>query len=112
MDPISKFAFISVDNTRTFEDKTLNELYVTEGEEAASASKKVADLCRKYGILTINVLEEHPRGHLSLAANYKGKKVFDTITYDEVKEWTEEENGIGERAEFSVEDLKNFLSEV
>lgn len=112
MNSISKFAFISVDNTRTFEDKKLNELYVPEGEEAASASKKVADLCRKYGILTINVLEEHPRGHISLAANYKNKKVFDSISYDEVKEWTKEENGISDRAEFSVENLKKFLSEV
>jgi len=105
-------AFISVDNTKTFEDKNLNELYVTEGELAAHASKKVADICNDYGIITINVLEEHPLGHISLAANYKNKNVFDLITYDEVQAWTEEENGIGERAEFTLSELKKFLSEV
>ncbi|MEI6118064.1 MAG: hypothetical protein WCP92_02125 [bacterium] len=58
------------------------------------------------------MLEKHPLGHISLAANYKDKNVFDLITYEEVKEWTEENNGIGERAEFSLSELKKFLSEV
>lgn len=104
-------AFISVDNTRTFEDKNLDELYVPEGEQAAFTSKKVADLCKAYSILAINVLEKHPLGHLSLAANYKNKKAFDTITHEEVQARTEEENGIGKRAEFSLSELKKFLSE-
>ncbi|HBB04353.1 TPA: hypothetical protein DCZ39_05695 [Patescibacteria group bacterium] len=63
-------------------------------------------------MLTINVLEEHPIGHVSLAANYTDKNAFDCITYDEVKAWTEENNGIGERAEFTLPELKKFLSEV
>lgn len=109
---LKKSAFISVDNTKTFEDKSLNELYVPEWEQAAIASKKVAEACKRYGILTINVLEEHPLWHISLAANYKDKKAFDSIAYDEVKTWTEENNGIGKRAEFTLSELKRFLSEV
>jgi len=109
---LKNIAFISVDNTKTFEDKNLNELYVPEWEQAAFASKKVADFCKTYGILTINVLEKHPLGHVSLAANYKNKKTFETITHEEVQTWTEEDNGIAERAEFNLSELKKFLSEV
>jgi len=109
---LNNSAFVSVDNTRTFEDKGLNELYVAEGEQAAFASKKVTDICKTCGILTINVLEEHPLGHVSLAANYKDKNPFYLLTYDEVKDRTEEDNGIGERAEFNLSELKKFLSEV
>ncbi len=109
---LNNSAFISVDNTKTFEDQNLNELYVKEWEDVAVLSKKILDLCKTYGMFTINVLEKHPLGHISLAANYKDKNVFDLITYEEVKEWTEENNGIGERAEFSLSELKKFLSEV
>lgn len=103
-------AFISVDNTRTFEDKTLNQIYVPEGEEAAKATKLVTELCRKNKILTINVLDEHPLGHISLAANYKNKKPFDMITLEEVKDWTDKKNGLTERAKFNVQDVKTILS--
>lgn len=109
---IKSIACISVDNTKTFEDKNLNELYVNEWEKAAQATKELIEACRYYKITTINVLEEHPVGHISLAANYKNKNVFDLITYDEVQAWTEEDNGIGERAEFNLSELKKFLSEV
>lgn len=105
-------AFISVDNTRTFEDKSLNELYVPEGEQAALNTKTAADICKSYGILTINILEEHPIGHISLAANYTNKHPGELITYDEVQSWTKENNGIEKRATFNVSELKKFLSEV
>lgn len=107
---IKNIAFVSVDNTKTFEEKNLDELYVTEWEQAAIATKELVEACQYYKIMTINVLEKHPIGHISLAGNYKDKKPFDTITYDEVKDWTEKENGIGERAEFTLEDLKKHLS--
>ncbi len=112
METLVKNAFVSVDNTETFENKALDELYVQDGEQVALQSKQLADLCRAYGMLTVNVLEKHPIGHISLAANYKDKQPFDTITYEEVQSWTEEENGIGERAQFSLSALKKFLSEV
>lgn len=109
---LNNSAFISVDNTRTFEDKNLDELYVPEGEQAAFTSKRVADICKTYGVLTINVLEKHPLGHISLAANYKDKKAYEDISYEEVQSWTEEQNGIRERAQFNLSELKKFLYEV
>lgn len=109
---VQDVAMISVDNTQTFENKELNELYVTEWEHVAQATKTIMEACAYYGITLINVIEEHPLGHISLAANYKDKQVFELITYEEVKDWTEENNGIGERAQFTLSELKRFLSEV
>lgn len=109
---VEDIVLISVDNTQTFENKDLNELYVHEGEQAAYGTKKIMEACKYYGITMINVLEEHPIGHISLAANYKNKNPFEVITFDEVKSWTEENNGIGERAEFTLSELKKFLAEV
>lgn len=109
---VEDIAMISVDNTQTFENKDLNELYVNEGEQAAQATKKIIEACKYYGISTINILEEHPIGHVSLAANYKNKQAFDLLSYEEVKERTAENNGIGSRAQFTLAELKRFLSEV
>ncbi|MEI6673112.1 MAG: hypothetical protein WCL02_07515 [bacterium] len=91
---VEDIALISVDNTQTFENKDLNELYVHEGEQAAYGTKKIMEACMYYGITMINVLEEHPIGHISLAANYLDKKPFEMITFDEIKDRTEEDNGI------------------
>ena len=104
--------FISVDNTQTFENKNLNELYVNEGEQAALATKEAIQICKTFEIPLINVLEEHPIGHISLAANYKDKSQFYLLTYEEVADWTEENNGIGERAQFTLKELQSFLKEV
>jgi nicotinamidase-related amidase len=109
---VDDIAMISVDNIRTFEDASLNELYVTEGEQAASVTKNLLEACKYYKITTINVLEKHPLGHISLAANYKNKNPYDLITNEEVQTRTEEEHGIGERAQFTLSELKKFLSEV
>ncbi|MCF7835116.1 isochorismatase family protein [Candidatus Gracilibacteria bacterium] len=109
---IEDIAMISVDNTQTFENKELNELYVNEGEQAAHGTKKIMEACKYYGITMINVLEEHPIGHISLASNYKNKKPFEMINYFEVADRTDEENGLSERAQFTVEELKSFLKEL
>ena len=109
---VEDIAMISVDNTQTFENKNLNELYVNEGEQAAYATKKIMEACKYYGITTINVLEEHPIWHVSLAANYKNKKAFEMINYFEVADRTDEDNGLSERAEFTVNELKSFLKEL
>ncbi|MDR2191224.1 MAG: isochorismatase family protein [Candidatus Peribacteria bacterium] len=105
-------AVVSVDNTQTFEDKRLNELYVPEGEQVAQATKQLINLCKPYGIMIINVLEEHPRGHLSLATSYKNKHPYDVLTYDEVKQWTSYQNGISDKATFDVREVQRFLAEV
>lgn len=109
---IEDIAMISVDNTQTFENKELNELYVWEWEQAAYGTKKIMEACKYYGITMINILEEHPLWHISLAANYKNKKPFDSINYFEVADWTDEENWLSERAGFTVAELKGFLKEI
>lgn len=109
---VQDVAMISVDNTQTFENKELNELYVAEWEEAAKQTKKIMEACKYYGITMINVLEEHPLGHISLAANYKDKKPFDSINYFEVADRTDEENGLSKRAQFTVAELQTFLKEL
>ncbi|MDR0607630.1 MAG: hypothetical protein LBG52_04725 [Candidatus Peribacteria bacterium] len=68
-------------------------------------------LCKRYGITLINVFDDHPEGHVLFAANYKNKKPYDTITYNEVSQWTSKNNGIGERAEFKLSELKRFLQQ-
>ncbi|MCX6825518.1 MAG: isochorismatase family protein [candidate division SR1 bacterium] len=106
---IKNSAFISIDNTRTFEDKSLNELYVPEGEQAAIISKKVADICRSAGMLTVNVFDKHTRGHISFASSYTNKKPYDSITYEEVRYWTQERNGLSAQAKFTVKQLQEYL---
>lgn len=105
----SEVAVLSIDNTQWFENKNLNELYVNEWEEAAKHSKEVIDMCKEYWIRIINVFDNHPLWHVLFAANYKNKKPYDLISYDEVKDWTKNDNQIWERAEFSLDELKLYL---
>jgi len=90
----------------------LNELYVNEWEMAAKFSKDVINLCKGFGIRIINVFDNHPLWHVLFAANYNGKKPYDSISYDEVKDWTENDNHIWGRAEFSLSELKAYLENV
>ena len=108
----SEVVVLSIDNTQWFENKNLNELYVNEWEMAARVSKEVIDLCKSYGIKIINVFDNHPLWHVLFAANYNNKKPYDLISYDEVKDWTEKDNQIWDRAEFSLEELKSYLKAV
>ena len=107
-----EIAFLSIDNTKGFEDKSLNELYVQEGEQAAIETKKAIKLCQTYGISLINVFDQHSAGHILFAENYNNKKPFDAITYEEVRQRTPEQNGIGDRAAFTLKELQKYLSEV
>jgi len=85
-------ALLSIDNTRTFEEKSLNELYVQEGEQAAEMTYKIMDIVRKYNGLLYNVFEVHPQGHLSLASNYINKKIYSDLTAEEVNSRTDGNN--------------------
>ena len=109
---LSQVAVVSVDNTKTFEDANYQELYVQEGEQSAIASKAVMELLKPYGALMVNVLEEHPQGHISFVTSYKDKDVFQSVTYDEVKNWTEEKNWLSSTARFTIKELQSFLEKV
>lgn len=110
--PQEEVALLSIDNTQWFENKSLNELYVNEWEEAAKSTKQIVDLCKKFGIQIINVFDNHPVWHVLFAANYKNKNPYDIISFDEIKDWTEQDNWIWNRAKFSLQELKNYLSDV
>lgn len=110
--PHEEVALLSIDNTQWFENKKLNELYVNEWEKAAKSTKEIINLCKNYWIKIINVFDNHPIGHVLFAANYKNKNPYDTISYDEVKNRTKENNWIWDRAEFTLKELKNYLSKV
>ena len=105
-----EMVLLSIDNTQWFENKSLDELYVNEWELAAESTKQIVDLCKKFGIQIINVFDNHPAGHVLFAANYKNKNPYDIISLDEVNNWTENENWIWNRAEFSLNELKDYLS--
>ena len=107
---IKNTALLSIDNTQWFENKSLNELYVNEWEQAARFTKQIVDLCKSFWIQIINVFDNHPAGHVLFAANYKNKNPYDIISLDEVNSWTENENWIWNRAEFSLNELRDYLS--
>jgi len=107
---IKNTALLSIDNTQWFENKSLNELYVNEWEQAAKFTKQIVDLCKSFWIQIINVFDNHPLWHVLFSANYKNKNPYDIISLDEVSNWTEEKNGIGSRASFSLSELKDYLS--
>lgn len=44
-----RIALLSVDNTRTFEDASLNELYVSGGEEAAKQTHDIMTIVKETG---------------------------------------------------------------
>ena len=108
----AEIAVLSIDNTQWFENKKLNELYVNEWEAAAKVSKKVIDLCKNLGMKIFNVFDNHPLWHVLFAANYKNKKPYDTISYGELKGWTEKDNQIWIRAGFTFSELESYLKSV
>ncbi len=106
----TNIALLSVDNTRTFEDASLNELYVSGGEKVATETHALLTIIKQAGWLLYNVLEEHPHGHLSLASNYVAKAPFTLLTKEEVDARTSDNHGIGPKAEFTLDELKAHLA--
>lgn len=106
---MKNIALLSVDNTQWFQNKALDELYVTNGERAALWTVRVAQIIKQAGWLLYHLFDSHPAGHVSFAKNYIGKNDFDTITYDEIKARTEEKNWLAPTATFSVKQLQDYL---
>lgn len=104
-----QLAILSTDNTRTFQQRDLNELYVENWEEASKWTKRIIDILRPLWVLTVNILEEHPRWHISFASSYKNKSPFEFITIEEIADWTDDQNWLSEKARFSVWELKAYL---
>ncbi|AKH33200.1 nicotinamidase/pyrazinamidase [candidate division SR1 bacterium Aalborg_AAW-1] len=109
MKPNNGIALLSIDNIKTFEDKTLHELYVPNGELVAQQTKTIINICQNNNLLIINVFESHPNGHISFASSYKDKQPFDMISYDEIQHRTNEKNRLSDTAAFGVDQLKSYL---
>lgn len=54
--------------------------------------------------------DQHPKGHISLASSYLGSMTM--LTYDTVKDWTEDDNRIAPQAKFTLTELKEYLKKV
>lgn len=100
-------ALLSVDNTKTFEDQSLNELYVPGGEQVAQKTMEALSIMKPFNILTVNVFDNHPQWHISFASSYSNKSPWDIITLEEVEQWTEKD--LTDTAQFSLDDLKLYL---
>ncbi len=108
---MKNIALLSVDNTQWFQNKTLDELYVTNGERAAVWTVRVAQIVKQAWWLLYHLFDNHPAWHVSFAANYIEKHNFDSITYSEIKDRTEIENWLAPTATFSVSQLKKYLKD-
>jgi nicotinamidase/pyrazinamidase len=126
-------ALIVVDPQMTFMMKHLFEgreipgggLGVKDGHEIIPRIRELMALFPKENRYITK--DRHPYGHVSLASSFKAGYAlpgtegenqprtvhpFQRLTYDDVKGWTEAENGIAPHALFSLAQLKAYLKEV
>lgn len=117
---LSHTAFIAVDLSRTFTDKKLaeewlrktgitQELYVPGGEEATIKTKEIIDYVKHTRAILINIMEQHPLGHISLASSYVGKEIFSAITLEDIDTGKVTAKDIAAHARFTFEELKHHL---
>lgn len=113
-------ALLSVDNTKAFQDPQLNEMPVEGWEKAAQWTARAIEEVKQRGVEEIiNTIEEHPIWHVSFASSFVWKVPFDgtprqenMVTYEEVKNWTKDENYISWTAWFNLKELQAYLKEV
>ncbi len=56
--------------------------------------------------------EQHPRGHISLASSYVGSAPMALLTGATVATWTDARHCLAPNAQFTLADLKQYLSQV
>lgn len=98
---------LSIDNTNSFLDPTLNEFYVPNSGHVAPTTKKLIQEAKKLWVQAINILEQHPAWHSSFASSYKNKAPFDWITIEELDEFGE--SLLSETASFDLELFKEYV---
>lgn len=102
-------AVLSTDNNQSFCNGALNEFYAQGWEKAAQWTKKVIEILRPLWVTTVNIMEQHPEWHIGWASSYKNKNPFDFVSLEEIKDWTDLENWLSEKARFTVDELKAYL---
>ena len=116
-------AVIIVDYQNDFANPETGSLYVNSWEKIAEAINETVLETKKKGWIIISSRELHPTGHISFASNYINKESIieafrrgenpnpkNFITLKEVENWTEENNWISNKADFSIDELKAYLS--
>lgn len=114
-------ASVWVDCQKWFWDNKVNELYVQDWEQIVAEVNRVMYETKKDGWINIASKDWHKKWNISFASNFKGKvsitsfwvnEVPDArafLTYDEVKNWTEDNHGMWPNVTFTVEQLKAKL---
>jgi len=114
-------------NTIVDLQKTFSENRVWENEGALKVpntrwleiiTNKFIDYFKSKSWIILASKELHWRGHISFASSFVGKKPITEvwnidkrafISYDEVKNWTEQNNGLSGSAKFTIDELKIYL---
>ncbi len=115
-------ALIPVDYENGFAHPKERELYVAWWEELAPYIINTIQETKRAGWLIIPTRDMHPEWHISFVTSFVWKEPLtdalkswkdpsakNFITYEEVQDWTEENNGLSKTATFSVEELKVYL---
>lgn len=118
-----KEAVIVVDYQNDFANPETGSLYVNSWEKIAKPINEIVSETKSKGWIILTSRELHPAGHISFASNYIDKEPIveafkrgenpnekNFITLKEIENWTEQNNGISDTAEFTVEELKAYLS--
>lgn len=116
-------AVIVVDYQNDFANPETGSLYVNSWEKITKPINEIVSETKSKGWIILTSRELHPAGHISFASNYINKEPIveafkrgenptekNFITLKEVESWTKENNGIADKAEFSIEELKAYLS--
>ncbi|MDC0506044.1 isochorismatase family protein [Candidatus Gracilibacteria bacterium] len=111
-----------VDLQKTFAENQPDEipgaLMVKDTQDLAIPTNEMISRFKSAGGMALASLEQHGLGHISFASSFIGKipitqtgpedpKAF--ITYDEVKNWTPERNGISPSARFTLKELQAYM---
>gem|GEM_PF-6813234 len=79
------------------------------GEEATIKTKEIIDYVKHTRAILINIMEQHPLGHISLASSYVGKEIFSAITLEDIDTGKVTAKDIAAHARFTFEELKHHL---
>ena len=117
-------ALILVDPIKTFSEneewETPWALMVPNTRGLAEPTNKAIEYFKNRGWIVLTSIEEHELWHISFASSFEWKESITVvwqespkwfITYDEVKDWTDETNGLTKSAMFTVEQLQDYLEE-
>lgn len=103
-------ALINVDTLNDFGHPG-GALFVDGSDGIISTINRLKHEMSSNGWFIVDVADFHKEGDISLAHSYIGRSDYSIITYDDVKDWTEDNHGLSSLAAFSVTDIQTYLKE-